>query len=1470
MNEQDTTGNKGTNVSRRKPTQAEPPVSKVLKDIPGAIFIFLITDGRSAAIPYASERFLPLTGLRPEEVSECAASLFARIHPRDIEPFFTSAETSAKAMLPWHLEFRLNHPDKNEIWLEWLATPVQQDGRQSWHGMLLDITERKTRQRQQNQQAYRQLLENLPDNAARVDTEGRFLYINPNLESCLSVSAEKIFGKTVSELFPTIALELAHGTTRVVATGKPTFLKHLTVPHVNGEMQIHHLKMVPEFDEDDQVTSVLCLGRDMTDFYRAQEVFANREREMRLLQRAINASSDSIFVINQELRFVSVNDAACRSLGYRLDELVGMTPLDIDPDFNQEEIDERVQKVDEIDSNLPHIFETRHRAKDGRIFPVEIASTSFFEGEHRYAIAVARDISERKRAEQALLQSEQAFRSLAESSPDEIMRVDLDHRIHYLNDKLVQHLELDNADEVIGHRPTEIWPNGRYSAVKDAATRAIKTGENVCVELSSVTADGSIGYRQILIVPERDTRGNVIGTLAFGRDITTLRENERRLQYFVDNLPGLAYTFQRSPDGQGSFPYLSPRIEEFYGVTPEEAQGDMAFLHNFTHPEDRPRIEAALERTAQNLSPCHIECRITPPGMPERWLDVRAVPERQADESILWFGIMLDITERKQANEQLQRREQEFRTLAENIPDNVARWDTQGHYLYINPTHECTLKTRAEDLIGKSISESFPGLFPKVEAGIAHIAATGNPIMIRHQSVLTEQNEIRFHDIKMVPEYDDSSRVVGVLGLGRDMTDIYHLQEAVSASEQAFRSLAENIPDLVVRYNKKCQRTFISPHAGCLTNPELNETLSKAPQEHWILPSDPKGAAAFQAHLQQVLDSGQMEEWEINLPRPNGEVVTLEFRATPEFGPDGKTTGVLTMARDITTRRAMEQQLRMAASVFDTAKEGIIITDPRGCIFDTNPAFSAITGYAREDVLGQRPSLLAPNLCKRSFYRSIWSSLRREGTWSGEIVNRRKNGERYYLQLNVTAIHDENKNTSYYITIFSDITQLKRHEQQLQHIAYHDALTGLPNRLLLGDRLSQAITQARRNGKMLAVLYLDLDSFKPINDNFGHEIGDLALIEVAHRLSDSLRDSDTVARLGGDEFVVLLADLSDFSECGQTAHRLLDCIIEPIILGEHRLYLSASIGISRYPDDGSTDTDILLRYADQAMYLAKTAGRNQFLFYGDDPRSQALNNSHIIHNLRSALDQDQIAVYYQPIINMATGQLAKAEALARWEHPEQGLIPPSEFIRAAENSGLIHSLSDLVFEQSIRVAHTWNKLLPPPADEPWRISINLSPRQFFHRDGVSSWVQRLMEQEISGEMVTAEITESLLLEDRPEVIQQLNQLRDIGMTISLDDFGTGYSALSYLKKFDIDYLKIDRSFIRHITKDPNDRAIVEAIIVMAKRLGIKLVAEGVETSSQAALLAAVDCDMAQGYWYAKPMPEAEFLAFASQFQGQLS
>lgn len=440
-----------------------------------------------------------------------------------------------------------------------------------------------------------------------------------------------------------------------------------------------------------------------------------------------------------------------------------------------------------------------------------------------------------------------------------------------------------------------------------------------------------------------------------------------------------------------------------------------------------------------------------------------------------------------------------------------------------------------------------------------------------------------------------------------------------------------------------------------------------------------------------------------------------------------------------------------------------------------------------------------------------------------------------------------------------DISERKQHEHQLTFMANYDTLTSLPNRILLTDRMLQAIAQSRRSGEILAVLFIDLDGFKPINDQYGHEAGDCTLIEIGQRMTRMLRASDTVARIGGDEFVVLLPGLASAEECEFSAQRLLKAIAEPVDVGEHRVMLSASIGIALHPADAD-DADNLLRCADEAMYIAKRSGRNQFVFFGNDARQVSQLDGGMVHDLRLALEQDQLDVHYQPIVDLATGRVYKAEALVRWKHPQRGQVSPVEFIPIAEEAGLIHAIGNRVFQKAVQTAREWNRACPGGALR--SISVNRSPREFFAPDGADGWIARLNTQGVSADMLSLEITEGLLLTDRPKVLAQLKQLRAMGMTVALDDFGTGFSSLSYLKKFDIDYIKIDRSFVCDIVDDPADRAIVESIIAMARRLGIKLIAEGVETEAQAALLATADCDFAQGYLYARPMPEREFLDFA--------
>lgn len=439
-----------------------------------------------------------------------------------------------------------------------------------------------------------------------------------------------------------------------------------------------------------------------------------------------------------------------------------------------------------------------------------------------------------------------------------------------------------------------------------------------------------------------------------------------------------------------------------------------------------------------------------------------------------------------------------------------------------------------------------------------------------------------------------------------------------------------------------------------------------------------------------------------------------------------------------------------------------------------------------------------------------------------------------------------------------DVTERKANEHQLKFMAHHDTLTGLPNRVLLTDRMQQAIVQSRRSGEFLAVLFIDLDGFKPVNDQHGHETGDRALIEVGLRLTRVLRGGDTLARIGGDEFVVLLPGLASIDECEMTAQRLLKVIAEPMGVGEHSIVLSASIGIALFPDD-TDDADSLLRHADEAMYIAKRTGRNQFVFFGSAADKVSTLDGSMVQDLRHALELDQIDVYYQPIVNLATGQVHKAEALVRWTHPKRGHVSPVEFIPIAEEAGLIHAIGSRVFHKAVQTTQEWNRSC---SDGVLRcISVNRSPREFYSHEGANDWIAHLESSSISADMLSLEITEGLLLSDRPKVLAQLKQLRAMGMTVALDDFGTGYSSLSYLKKFDIDYIKIDRSFVLDIADDPADRVIVEAIIAMARKLGIKLIAEGVETQAQAALLAAAHCDFAQGYLYAKPMPKQAFLEF---------
>jgi diguanylate cyclase (GGDEF)-like protein/PAS domain S-box-containing protein len=555
-------------------------------------------------------------------------------------------------------------------------------------------------------------------------------------------------------------------------------------------------------------------------------------------------------------------------------------------------------------------------------------------------------------------------------------------------------------------------------------------------------------------------------------------------------------------------------------------------------------------------------------------------------------------------------------------------------------------------------------------------------------------------------------------------------------------------------------------------------------------------------------------------------------------------------------RKLDDENLQLASTVFQASPEAIVITDANNRIVAVNPAFTRITQYEPHEAIGHDPKLLSSGAQGKDFYNAMWSSIQAFGSWQGEIVNRRKNGEHYSEWLTINTVRDEHGEVRQRIAIFSDITDKKRSEEIIWRQANYDILTGLPNRRLFHDRLMQELKREGREQSSLALMFIDLDHFKEVNDTLGHEAGDNLLMQASKRIAGCIRESDTLARLGGDEFTVVMPGLSDPQRLGTLADTIIHVLARPFLIGEATAYVSASIGITLYPQD-ATDLSSLLKNADQAMYVAKGRGRNQYSYFTASMQEAAQTRLQLSNDLRRALDGGQFEVYYQPIVDLATGLPAKAEALLRWHHPRLGLVSPGVFIPLAEEIGLINDIGDWVFRQAALKAKQWCS----GADSRLRgmqISVNKSPRQFITDDANRSLLSWLQALDIPPSCIVVEITEGLLMDDRVEVQEKLLAFRDAGIQVSLDDFGTGYSAMSYLQRFDIDYLKIDQSFVRDMETNPGDHAIAEAIIVMAHKLDMKVVAEGVETAQQRDMLVAAGCDYAQGFLFAEPMPADEF------------
>jgi len=681
--------------------------------------------------------------------------------------------------------------------------------------------------------------------------------------------------------------------------------------------------------------------------------------------------------------------------------------------------------------------------------------------------------------------------------------------------------------------------------------------------------------------------------------------------------------------------------------------------------------------------------------------------------------------------------------------------------------------------------------------------------------------------------------------------DLTQANQNLTESEARLRTLFETIPDLIRVKSVDGKYLAVNPAFERLLGVDKSQLLGKTADE--FVGEDQ--AKALHSDDMAALDANKplaFEEWLTYAS--DGHKGLFEVIKMPMRTPSGELIGVLGIGRDITERKLAEEKLQLAAMVYQHSSQAIMVTDANGQIVAVNPGFERITGYTAEEVIGKNPSVLSSGRQDRAFYQAMWHALQTTGRWQGEIWNKRKNGQLYPAWITINAIFTEDGAIDRYVELCSDFTKKKEAEQLLWQQTNFDPLTGMPNRHLFMEHLELEISTSRHTSLPLALISLDLDHFKDVNDTLGHDMGDIMLQEVAKRLKDAVREIDTVAHLGGDDFTVILASLENLNIIERIAQDILKRVSEPFRLKNETVYVTASMGVSIYPDDAA-NIDDLLRNAEQAMYAAKKDGRNRCNYFTSSMQAAAQVRLRLINDLRSALSANQFQVVYQPIVDLNTGEIRKAESLIRWMHPVRGLISPAEFIAIAEEIDVIADLGNWIFHEAARQSLRWRQTHHPE----FQLSVNMSPVQF-RNNGIShiAWFDFMRRLGVPGQGIVVEITESLLMDASSGISAQLLAFHDAGMQVAIDDFGTGYSSLSYIKKFDIDYLKIDQSFVRNLAPDSSDLALCEAIIVMAHKLDIKVIAEGVETENQRALLAAAGCDYGQGMLFSKPLYAADF------------
>ncbi|MBL8512515.1 MAG: PAS domain-containing protein [Betaproteobacteria bacterium] len=1099
--------------------------------------------------------------------------------------------------------------------------------------------------------------------------------------------------------------------------------------------------------------------------------------------------------------------------------------------------------------------ETLSKIRAGRHIRVSFHPDTENGARPRGTYIFVQDIDEDVHLKRRLIAKDAELRTLADNIAMPLSRSDRALRYRYVNRVACEWFGR-TEQEIVGKTWAEVIGQDQFAQIAQYAEQAL-SGRAV-----SYTREANFPNRRrvpirVQMFPELAVDGSVVGLYVTIADIETefraqaeLAERERQLRLVTDNI-GMPLGYF---DASRRVGFLNRTSEDWLGSSGELARGQP--LENVFPKEVVEALEPHIQR-AMNGQRAVYERMAYIHGRDSRWVRGTLIPDTREDGSVAGFySVLTDIHEDVLMRESLLAQERQLRLYTDNIPESIAYVDTGGHYRFVNNTFLRRRGRARHEVIGRHYGEIVDQDAYALDKPLVDRGLSGEPVTFE-RFIGGGSDSGHWYRVLLVPDKDHTGRVLGLYMLGVDISDIKHAQEALRAREEELRVAMDSLPHPMVYIDAGYKYRLI--------NRRVEEMFGLSREE--LVGRDLKELFGERRY------NDAKPYWDRAMA---GETVTVErqlgtdpstqrwmlTRYTPRHGPDGKVIGLYVAGTDIDDLKRTEISLRRAnwllSSHFENTPLAVIEWDHQLHMRRWSPQAERIFGWTEIELLGKRLDGWRFTVEGDSEQASaVMDRLIRHGDPRASSLHRnyRKDGRVIWCEWYNSCLRDENGNLVSVLSLAQDVTTRVLAEERLVHQATHDSLTGLPNRAMLQDRLRLAISRARRGGQRVAAMFIDLDRFKDVNDTLGHRIGDELLREMAQRLGRVVRDTDLLVRLSGDEFMVVLEQIEDLEAPRLVAAKLLDEIRKPTRIEGHDIHISGSVGISVFPDDAE-DAESLMKNADMAMYRAKEQGKNTFEIFSADLAARGNAMRSMENALRSAVVRNEFELYFQPKVALVSGKVVGAEALLRWHHPTRGLISPGEFMPLAEETGLIHEIGDWVIDAACTELRRWQQ----NALGEFTLALNLSAGQFRASQLAPRVMERVLREKCDPRFLELEITETGMLRDPEGVGRTLAELREFGVRVAIDDFGTGYSSLSHLKRFPIDTLKVDKTFVAGIDTDRGDHAIVAAVIALARALDINVVAEGVETKAQLDELRVLGCDAYQGYLFSKPVRADAFQA----------